>query len=263
MFKKFNKNVKEEQAIPLDKSLESIKDVPSYEKVITYMSDWIESKWRINKTPLITNIFGNSQAEVAMDEKKTCFLYPSSINVKANFQDFVKISIDSLNIGLTPDGYPVVGQRKTIVNRKYIDGFINCMNDVYDISLEKIKVMVYRSKAFPMLLVSDKITMLVAPMIINNNLSVSWEKEKYNPPSKIPESKKEVVMKRVNISLDLNRLINQVQNGGIVAVYRCPHCNGPLKIGKDVSVELVKVCEHCGSEIETMNLVDFLKTVLS
>jgi DNA-directed RNA polymerase subunit RPC12/RpoP len=65
------------------------------------------------------------------------------------------------------------------------------------------------------------------------------------------------------VVVDLNKLIQQVKDGGIVAVYRCPHCGGKLKIDKGASVESLKVCEHCGSEIETMDLANFLRTALS
>jgi len=75
----------------------------------------------------------------------------------------------------------------------------------------------------------------------------------------VPIIRKEVIVK----SVDLNELIRQIKEGGIVAVYRCPHCGGKLKISKDTSVETLKVCEHCGTEIETVDLADFLRTALS
>ena len=48
----------------------------------------------------------------------------------------------------------------------------------------------------------------------------------------------------------------------MVAVYRCPHCGGKLKLGKDSSVESLRICEHYGSEVETMDLVDLLEKAL-
>lgn len=72
---------------------------------------------------------------------------------------------------------------------------------------------------------------------------------------------KQVMVKQVVV--DLNKLIQQVRDGGIVVVYRCPHCGGKLKIGKRTSVKSLKICEHCGSEIEAMELADFLRTALS
>lgn len=65
------------------------------------------------------------------------------------------------------------------------------------------------------------------------------------------------------VHVDLNELIQQVRDGGIVAVYRCPRCGGKLKIGGDTRAESLTVCEHCGSEIEAMDLADFIRTALS
>jgi DNA-directed RNA polymerase subunit RPC12/RpoP len=105
------------------------------------------------------------------------------------------------------------------------------------------------------------LTIAVAPIL--GLLEAAWEKGKYNPKSKIPVSKQEVIVKRMDISVDLNRLIRQVKDGGIVVVYRCPHCGGKLKVGRDATVESLKVCEYCGTEIEAMELADFLRTALS
>jgi len=74
---------------------------------------------------------------------------------------------------------------------------------------------------------------------------------------------RQVAVRRTEVSVDLNSLLKQIRDGGIVAVYRCPHCGGKLKVGKETSVKSLKVCEHCGSEIKAMELADFLKTVLS
>ena len=63
--------------------------------------------------------------------------------------------------------------------------------------------------------------------------------------------------------IDLNKLLQQAKDGGIVVAYRCPHCGGNLRIGKDTSSESLKICEHCGSEIKTIDLLDFLRTALS
>jgi hypothetical protein len=43
----------------------------------------------------------------------------------------------------------------------------------------------------------------------------------------------------------------------------CPSCGGKLKINKNTTVDSLKICEHCNSEIESMDLAGFLKTVLT
>jgi lysine biosynthesis protein LysW len=64
------------------------------------------------------------------------------------------------------------------------------------------------------------------------------------------------------VVVDLNKLIQQVKDGGIAAVYRCPRCGAELNIDKNTSAESLRVCQYCGSEIEVMGLADFLRTLL-
>jgi len=45
--------------------------------------------------------------------------------------------------------------------------------------------------------------------------------------------------------------------------YRCPHCNATLKIGSKTDSGSLRKCEHCGNEIEAMDLAEFLKAALS
>jgi len=85
----------------------------------------------------------------------------------------------------------------------------------------------------------------------------------YDKARALREKEKQVIIKKMDISVNLNELLQQVRDGGIVAVYRCPHCGGKLKIGKDTRIDSLKTCEYCGSEIAAMDLADFLKTALS
>jgi hypothetical protein len=85
----------------------------------------------------------------------------------------------------------------------------------------------------------------------------------YDKARLLREKDKQVIVRRTDVSVNLNELLRQIKEGGIVAVYRCPHCNGPLKINNKSSIESLKICEHCGSKIETVDLADFLKTALS
>ena len=85
----------------------------------------------------------------------------------------------------------------------------------------------------------------------------------YEEAGRARDKRDEIRVKKTEVSINLSSLLEQVKNGGIVAVYRCPHCGGKLKIGKNTTVDTLRVCEHCGSEIETMDIADFLKTVLS
>jgi len=60
----------------------------------------------------------------------------------------------------------------------------------------------------------------------------------------------------------LNDLLNQVKDGGISAIYRCPNCNGTVKINKETALDSLRTCEYCHSDIRTVDLIDFLKAAL-
>lgn len=85
----------------------------------------------------------------------------------------------------------------------------------------------------------------------------------YDEAGKTRAMDKEIRIKKTEVPVDLNSLLRQLKDGGIVVVYRCPHCGGKLKVDKNASVDKLKICAHCGSEIETMDLADLLKTALS
>jgi rubrerythrin len=85
----------------------------------------------------------------------------------------------------------------------------------------------------------------------------------YDKAKELREKDRHIVIKKTDISLNLNALLQQIKDNGLVAVYRCPHCGGKLKVDKNADISKLKVCEHCGSEIESMDLADFLKTALS
>ena len=85
----------------------------------------------------------------------------------------------------------------------------------------------------------------------------------YDKARLLRQNEKQTIVKHTDVSVNLNELLKQVKDGGIVAIYRCPHCNGTLKVNDKTSLKSLKICAHCGSEIETVDLADFLKTALT
>ena len=85
----------------------------------------------------------------------------------------------------------------------------------------------------------------------------------YDKARELRERDRQIMVKKTDVSVNINALLEQVKDGGIVAIFRCPHCGGKLKISDKTTLNSLKKCEHCGSEIESMDLADFLKTVLS
>lgn len=93
--------------------------------------------------------------------------------------------------------------------------------------------------------------------------AVYEEQQMYNKAKELREINRQVLVKSTNVSVNINTLLQQLKDGGIVAVYRCPFCGGKLKINKETTADTVRHCEHCGSEISTMDIEDFLKTALT
>ena len=85
----------------------------------------------------------------------------------------------------------------------------------------------------------------------------------YEKAGQLRQMQKQVVVKQTVVSVDLNNLLQQIRDGGIVALYRCPRCGGNLKIDKETTIESLKVCPYCGSNIKAMDLTEFLRTALS
>jgi uncharacterized protein (DUF983 family) len=85
----------------------------------------------------------------------------------------------------------------------------------------------------------------------------------YDKARELRERDRHIIVKKTDVSINLNSLLQQIKDGGIVAIFRCPHCGGKLKISDKTTINSLKTCEHCGSEIESMDLADFFKTVLS
>ena len=85
----------------------------------------------------------------------------------------------------------------------------------------------------------------------------------YDKSRELRERDRHIIVKKTDVSVNLNALLQQVKDGGIVAIFRCPHCGGKLKISDKTDVNSLRVCEHCNSEIEAMDLADFLKTALT
>jgi len=85
----------------------------------------------------------------------------------------------------------------------------------------------------------------------------------YDKARELRERDRHIMVKKTDVAINLNALLQQVKDGGIVAIFRCPHCGGKLKVGDKTTLNSLKNCEHCGSEIESMELAEFLKTVLS
>ncbi len=62
----------------------------------------------------------------------------------------------------------------------------------------------------------------------------------YEKAKLLREKDRQMIVKRTEVSVNLNELLKQIKDGGIVAVYRCPNCNGTLKINNKTSLKSLK-----------------------
>ena len=66
----------------------------------------------------------------------------------------------------------------------------------------------------------------------------------------------------VHVNLDINQLIAQVKQGGIVVPYACPRCGGTVEVGPSTQLEGLKYCEYCGTALEVTSLAAVLQRAL-
>ena len=155
--------------------VQSIRDVPDWEKVMSFLTERIGEEYEVAPWQLPLGIFGKSEFEILRDKGFHTALYPSSLNEKGKFHRFLyfKESLGKLDVGFAPDGTgtQVVGARKNFVNRRFVDAFVGCMTDVYNSSWERIHVWIsgnIRLGPCPVFLVSEPLAMSVAPYVFEN-----------------------------------------------------------------------------------------------
>jgi hypothetical protein len=153
----------------------SVRDVPDWEKVMSLLSEKIGDEYEVAFSPLPLGIFGSSEFEVVRDKQRHTMIYPSSLNSGAPFYGhrYVKDSLDKLDVSLAPDGIgtQVVGRFDSFVSRKFVDGFIGCMSNVYGISWDRMHVWIHgklHPRSLPVFLVGDPLAMIISPYIFSN-----------------------------------------------------------------------------------------------
>src|SRR3989475_5784099 len=63
------------------------------------------------------------------------------------------------------------------------------------------------------------------------------------------------------VHVNVNDLVDQVRKAGIATDYTCPTCGGHIHITGETLATL-RNCQHCGSVVQTTDLVDFLIKVV-
>lgn len=156
----------------------SVKNISRWEEAMTAVSDQAGVEYELLTTQPIPTIYGGVSAEIARDKLHVTMLVPSSL--KAGFDTFQSLRLNSLDIGSSPEakGGAIVGHGRTCVSRLFVDSFVNCMKNVYGVSQDEIRARVHKAVSFPMLLVSDPLTMIIAPVRVPER--ERWETGKYS-----------------------------------------------------------------------------------
>jgi hypothetical protein len=125
-------------------------------------------------------------------------VYPSSLNDKWKFRmvHYIDESLSKLDIGFAPDGAgaQVVGIRQSFVNRKFVDGFVGCISEIYKTSWETVYVWSLgptRAGSAPIFLVSEGLTMSISPYWLGDqHLEPTGKYEYAQPGLRETESRK-------------------------------------------------------------------------
>jgi hypothetical protein len=152
-----------------------------YEDMMKFLSDFVGSEFKLDEK--VVPFFGIAYDGIAMDEKKICMLAPSPSNFIPP-SEFEEISLDSLDMGVDKDGVAIVGFHRTIVKKKYVDGFVQAMRDVYNITWQEIQAWLHRKATYPILLTTSPWTFVIAPLV-SDLIKTAWVKGKYDPEAKI------------------------------------------------------------------------------
>ena len=142
-------------------NMETITTTPKYEDMMKFLRDWIRSEFQLEET--VKSPLGIASDGI-MDKQRISMLAPTPEDF-APPSKFEENTLDSLNVGVHADGEPIVGLYKTVVKKKYVDGFVHAMKNVYDIRWQEIRILVHTELNFPIILYSNLWMFHVAPCI--------------------------------------------------------------------------------------------------
>ena len=203
-------------------------------------------------------------------EKIKLFVCPS--NCKENFINLVEQQIEQTPINLNESRVSVFKYIELTIdaNELHLDEKImNDLNDypfepnhqgfyhIYDYLEKSLFDRIYKKALLKKAKIFFKVRRFEEAAQLYENLGM------YEEAGKARAEDKYLSIKRTEVSVDLNSLLRQIKDGGLIVVYRCPHCSAPLKVNKETKMESLRVCKHCNSEIESMDITEFLKTALS
>jgi len=111
--------------------------------------------------------------------------------------------------------------------------------------------------------VLNKINILLKVRRFEEAAQLYEDLELYEEAGNVRAKDSYLSIKKTEVTVDLNSLLKQIKDSGLIVVYRCPNCSAPLKVNKESNMKSLRVCKHCNSEIQSMDVADFLRTALS
>ena len=64
------------------------------------------------------------------------------------------------------------------------------------------------------------------------------------------------------VSVDLNRILDQIRKEGLSIPYKCNSCGSSMRIDSQTQTAWLTTCSHCGSTYDRGQLTDFLAKVM-
>jgi len=99
---------------------------------------------------------------------------------------------------------------------------------------------------------------IMAAMYYETLASDFGDESFYDKARELKDRERNSQVKITSVDIDINELIKQLKESGIVFDYHCSKCGANLKINGNATGQ----CEYCDSKIDTMNLSDLLRKAL-
>lgn len=166
------------------KKARSIRQVADWEKSMSLLGRITGQDYEVASSTLPLGLFGHSKFEIIRDKKHVTTLYPSYLNSTRSFymHRYVKEPLGMLDVGFAPDGTgkQLVGMGESFADRWFVDNYVDCMNEVYKVPWNTILAFIHRrAPPLPIFLVSDTLSIAIAPYLLRNKQLEPMEK--YQP----------------------------------------------------------------------------------
>ncbi len=132
--------------------------------MIDYLSIRVKDDFELALSPM--PMMKDVPVEVAIGKEQITMLYPTSSNLNIDFNGYGKYQLGDFSLGLRGQ-QPILTVRKTFVNKKYVDAFVNCMKEIFGIDWHEVYVNVNLNEGGPIFLISKTYSFVIANMTLS------------------------------------------------------------------------------------------------